>query len=249
MTADVAASLVSGRVDGAVATVTVGDGDKRNALTSAGWVDLERLVRSFGSADGVRAILIVGRGGTFCSGSDIGEWADASSSFIEESFARMESAFRSIEECPVPVVASIDGVAAGAGCQLALACDLRFMASSASIGMPIARLGILATPSFAGRLVALAGPGVARELLYTGILLSSAEAVAVGLVNRAFSDGELGERVGAVLSSVVGQPVGAVRAAKAAVGAVLGPVRAAADRVDGPAVSAEFPAAVRAFLH
>jgi enoyl-CoA hydratase/carnithine racemase len=236
-------------VDGAVATVTVGDGHKRNALTSAGWVDLERLVRSFGAADGVRAVLIVGREGTFCSGSDIGEWVDASSSFIEESFARMESAFRAIEECPVPVVAAVEGVAAGAGCQLALACDLRFMASSASIGMPIARLGILATPSFAARLVALAGPAVARELLYTGALLSSSDAVAVGLANRVFPDAELRDRVGGVLAAVVGQPAAAVRAAKSSVAAVLGPVRAAADHVDGPAVSSEFSAAVRAFLH
>lgn len=245
-----AASLVSVRQAGPVARITVGNGQRRNALTVAGWAELERLVDELGEREQVRAVLIRGRGDTFCAGSDMSEWLDADPDFVEESFARMEAAFRAIERCPVPVVAEIEGAAAGAGCQLALACDMRYMAESARIGMPIARLGILATPAFAARLTALAGPAAARELLYTGDLLAGPAAQAAGLVNRAVPDAALHHEVNAVLDRIRAQPPAAVRAAKRAVGAALTPMWDATEHNDTPAVSADdFAAAVRAFLH
>ena len=183
-------ALVRVRENGPVAELTVGDGTKRNALTSRAWDNLAQQVRVCGEDGSAGVIVIRGRGDTFCAGSDIGEWLDAEPEFVEESFARMETAFQAIEQCPVPVVAAIHGVAAGAGCQLALACDLRFMASSARIGMPIARLGILASPAFAARMTRSAGPVVAGELLYTGRLLDAADAVRTGLANRCFPDSE-----------------------------------------------------------
>jgi enoyl-CoA hydratase/carnithine racemase len=153
-------------------------------LTSAGWRLLEQRVADVASLPSVRAVLVRGEGGTFCAGSDMTEWADAGPDAVEESFARMEAAFRAIEQCPVPVVAEVRGVAAGAGCQLALACDLRLMADSARIGMPIARLGILPSPAFAARLINLAGPSLARRLLYTGRLLDAPAAAAAGLADE-----------------------------------------------------------------
>lgn len=122
------------------------------------------------------------------------DWVDADSAYVEKSFARMEEAFSAIEDCPVPVVAEIRGVAAGAGCQLALACDLRLMADSARIGMPIARLGILASPAFAARMVALTGPSVARELLYTGRLVDARTAVELGLADHQVPEAQLTDR-------------------------------------------------------
>jgi enoyl-CoA hydratase/carnithine racemase len=245
-----AASLVSVRLAGPVARITVGNGQRRNALTVAGWAALERLVDDLAQRQEIRAILIRGRGDTFCAGSDISEWLDAGSEFIEESFARMEAAFLAIERCPVPVVAEIEGAAAGAGCQLAVACDMRYMARSARIGMPIARLGILASPAFAARLTALAGPAVARELLYTGDLLAGPAAQAAGLVNRSVPDEELHDAVNAVLGQICAQPPATVRAAKQAVGATLAPMREATGHPDRPAVSIDdFSAAVKAFLH
>ncbi|MGH3380353.1 MAG: enoyl-CoA hydratase/isomerase family protein, partial [Actinoallomurus sp.] len=154
-------------INGPVAAVVVGDGRRRNALNGAGWDLLARTMRDVAEPTAVRAVVLRGAGDTFCAGSDMTEWRDADIVAVERSFARMEAAFRAIEECPVPVVAEIRGAAAGAGCQLALACDLRVMARSARIGMPIARLGILPSPAFASRLAAVAGPAVARELLYT----------------------------------------------------------------------------------
>jgi enoyl-CoA hydratase/carnithine racemase len=252
MTTEVApaTSLVAVRLAGPVARITVGNGQRRNALTMAGWAELERLVDELGTRERVRAVLVSGHGDTFCAGSDISEWLDADAELVEESFARMEAAFRAIERCPVPVVAEIRGAAAGAGCQLALACDLRYLAESARIGMPIARLGILATPAFATRLTALAGPAVARELLYTGELLAGPEAQAAGLANHVVPDAELHDAVTAALDRICAQPASAVRAAKQAVAAALAPMRDATAHNDLPAVSMDdFAAAVKAFLH
>lgn len=244
-----AASLVEVRVNGPVGEVTIGSGEKRNAMTGLGWTQVEDRIRELGDTEAVRVIAIRGRGGTFCAGSDMTEWTGAEPDAVEDSFARMEGAFRAVEECPVPVVAEIHGVAAGAGCQLALACDLRFMADTARIGMPIARLGIMASPSFAARMVALAGPSVTRQLLYTGRLLEAQAAVAAGLADRHLSAPMLATATERTLAGIAEQPPAAVRAAKRAVSAALAPVREATRSNDHPAVSMEdFRLGIATFL-
>ncbi|GAA2428028.1 hypothetical protein GCM10010191_46220 [Actinomadura vinacea] len=241
--------LVETRTDGPVANITIGSGSRRNALSGAGWSQVHDRVRELGESDAIRAIVIRGRGGTFCAGSDMTEWRDTEPEAVEDSFARMESAFRAVEECPVPVLAEIHGVAAGAGCQLALSCDLRFMADSARIGMPIARLGIMASPSFAARMVAVAGPSAARELLYTGRLLDAEAAVAAGLADRHLPGPELATFTERTLARIAEQPPAAVRAAKRAVGAALAPIREATRSNDRPAVSLDdFRLGISAFL-
>ncbi|PKV99502.1 enoyl-CoA hydratase/carnithine racemase [Amycolatopsis echigonensis] len=247
MTADLANGVES-TVDSGIAVLVIGSGQRRNALPGRGWTAIEEAVTALGADPDTRVIVVHGRGGTFCSGSDLTEWAGATAEFVEDSFARMESAFRAVERCPVPVVAAITGAAAGAGCQLALACDLRLAADTARIGMPIARHGILASPAFAARLSTLAGPGLARELLYTGRLLDGRAAAAAGLVNRSCPDASLDAEVDRLASAIAGQPRPAVLAAKRAVSATLAPVRAATGHSPGPAVSMpEFHAAMAAF--
>ncbi|MFN2451877.1 MAG: enoyl-CoA hydratase/isomerase family protein, partial [Candidatus Dormibacteria bacterium] len=114
--------------DGRVARVAVGTGARRNALTSAGWAGVERMFRELAGHEQLRAVVLHGAGGTFSAGSDMREWAEADPAGVEESFARMEAACAAIEALPVPVIAQVAGAAAGAGCQLALACDLQVMA-------------------------------------------------------------------------------------------------------------------------
>lgn len=247
MTRDVAHEAgVRVEQDGAVAEITVGSGNRRNALTTESWRQLARCLDDIAEPGAVRAVVLRGAGDTFCAGSDLTEWRGADPAAVEESFAAMEAAFRAVERCPVPVVAEIRGVAAGAGCQLALACDLRVLADSARIGMPIARLGILASPAFAGRLVNLAGPALARELLYTGRLLRAADAVAVGLANTHVPAAELGDRVRRLVAEIVRQPAAAIVAAKRAVRHAGGALPAARP---GPAVSfVDFQCGVSRFL-
>jgi enoyl-CoA hydratase len=155
------------------------------------------------------------------------EWIDATPEDVDTSFHLMERACEAVERLPVPVIASVRGVAAGAGCQLACACDLRVIGERARIGMPIARWGILVSPAFAARLVVLAGPDTARELLYTGRLLTGPEAVGRGLATRCVPEADLESVTANFAAAIADQPPAAIRAAKRAVEATLAPTRLA----------------------
>jgi enoyl-CoA hydratase len=233
-----------------IADVSVGDGQRGNALSSEDWRELEQTFRRLAEDDQLRAVVVRGQGGTFSAGSDMREWVQADRTDVAQSFAAMEAAFTAIEDLPVPVIAEVEGVAAGAGCQLALACDLRVLADTARIGMPIARLGILVSPPFAARLATLAGPGVARELLYTGRLVSADEAVRLGLATRSVPAQELSSATRRLVLSVVHHPGPAIRAAKQAVDVALAPARAAARaQAEGPPVAYDdFQRGIMSFL-
>lgn len=235
---------------GPVLEAVLGSGGSRNVLGRDDWYAVERLFRELDADDEVSAVVVRGSGTTFSAGSDLREWVHAGPDDVEESFARMEAACTAIEEAPVPVIAQVSGVAAGAGCQLALACDLRVLADSARLGMPIARLGILVSPGFATRLALLVGHGLARELLYTGRLVGAAEAVSLGLANRSVPEARLAEVTTELVDSIVAQPRSALLAAKQAVSVGLSPIRAAARSfAAGPAVSYEdFQRGITEFL-
>lgn len=219
--------------DTGIAVLTVGSGLRRNALPSTQWTALASAMGEISRRDDLTAVLIRGTGNTFCAGSDIREWVGAPEDLVETSFTQMEAAFRAVEQCPIPVIAQIAGVAAGAGCQLALACDIRIMADNARIGMPIARLGINASPSFADRMIRVAGPAVTAQLLYTGRLLDGPAAVAAGLANQSVDESDVDDTTYALLADVARQPTEAIRAAKAAIGSAMG--QAPAEPL-GPAV-------------
>jgi enoyl-CoA hydratase len=236
---------------GPVAEVIIGDGARHNVLGSAEWIALARTFRELAADDTIRAVILAGRGDSFCAGSDVREWDRAAAVKVEAAFAQMEAACAAIEDLPVPVVAKVTGVAAGAGCQLALACDLRVSGRRALIGMPIARFGILASPSFAARLSLLAGPGAARDLLYTGRLIGSAEAARLGLVTRLVTEAWLDRATDSLVQAIISHPAAAIRAAKRAVGAGLEPaIEAARIATAGPAVDyGDFRQGIAAFLH
>jgi enoyl-CoA hydratase len=236
---------------GTVAEVIIGDGTRHNVLGSREWIALERAFGDLAADDTVRAVVLTGRERSFCAGFDVREWDGAEPADVEAAFGRMEAACAAIENLPVPVVAKVSGVAAGAGCQLALASDLRVFGRRALIGMPIARLGILASPSFAARLSLLAGPGAARDLLYTGRLIGSDEAARLGLVTRCVPEPQLDGATDVLVQSIIVHPAAAIRAAKRAVGAGLGPaIEAARIAAGGPAVDySDFREGVAVFLH
>lgn len=236
--------------DGGVAKVTIGNGTRYNVLGVRDWTALERTFGELAADEGVRVVLLAGQGSSFSAGFDLRQWQGASRDEVDQAFDRMEAACTAIERLPVPVVAKVRGVAAGAGCQLALACDLRVADRATRLGMPVAWLGILTSPSFAARLSLLAGPGVARDLLYTGRLIDAAEAERFGLVTRCVAESQLDEVTAALVESIAAQPPAAIRAAKRAVGAGLGPaIEAAQHAAGGPAVAyGDFQNSVTAFL-
>lgn len=237
--------------DGRVARVVIGSGVRRNALTSAGWAGIERVMRRLAGVDDLRAVVVEGAAAWFCAGSDMREWAEAGAEEVELSFTRMEAACTAIEELAVPVIAKVRGPAAGAGCQLALACDLCVLSDSASMGMPIAVLGILVSPAFANRLAVHAGMAVARELLYTGRMVGAEEAVQLGLANTCVPGEQLDAHIDRVLEAILHASGASIRAAKAALTRVAAPARSAAlAAAGGPPVDRDdFQRGVAAFLH
>jgi enoyl-CoA hydratase len=248
---DVIAPLVSLERNGVVARVIIGTGVRRNALSSGAWAGLARAMQRLAGEDTVRAVIVEGAGGWFSAGSDIREWVDATPEQIELSFTLMEAACSAIEDFPVPVIAKVRGAAAGAGCQLALACDLRVLSDTASIGMPIAVLGIRVSPIFANRLAVHGGGAVAGDLLYSGRMVGADEAVRLGLASETVPGDELDRRVEAVVDSILGASDASIRAAKHALGLLATPARLTARAAAaGQAVDYEdFRRGVNAFVH
>jgi enoyl-CoA hydratase len=236
--------------EGRVARVVIGSGVRRNALRSSGWVAIERAMRRLAADDGLRAVIVEGAAGWFCAGSDIRDWVRATPEQVELSFSRMEAACTAIEELPVPVIAKVRGPAAGAGCQLALACDLRVLADNASMGMPIAWLGILISPMFANRLATHCGAAVAGDMLYTGRMVGAREAVALGLANVSVPGDELDRHVEIVIDAILRASDASIRAVKIALQSLASPARVAARAAASkPAVSDEdFRRRVNAFV-
>lgn len=209
-----------------VATLSVGTGKRATALTTQGWTELAEAARTLAADIELRAVVVAGAAaGGFCSGSNVHEWFGASPVEVDASFAAMETALRAVERIPMPVVAAIRGVAAGAGCQLACACDVRVIAADAKIGMPVARWGILVPPCFAARLAAITGPGRARELLFTGRLVDAGEAVRISLASTSLPGAVLDAHLTSLLHTITSLPPTAVRAAKTAVDRVQRPKR------------------------
>lgn len=168
---------VEGRGDGVV-LLRIEREERRNAL------DVEHCVALRGAvehavADGVRALVVTGAGSSFCAGADLDAVYD--DGFRDALYASLGA----IADAPVPVVAAVNGPAIGAGTQLAIACDLRVAAPTATFAIPTARLGIAVDPWTIRRLAALAGGSAARALLLGCDELDAGRALACGLANRA----------------------------------------------------------------
>src|SRR4051794_32155964 len=136
------------------------------------------------SAAGARVLVLTGADPAFCAGFDItriespgSESGGAERDLVERLCARLR-------RVPLPVVARLNGVASGAGCDLAVSCDVRFASTEARLSMPPAKLGFLYSWEGTARLVSAVGPAAAKELLFSGELVDAERALQVGLVNR-----------------------------------------------------------------
>ena len=183
-------------VSDGVATVTLSRPDKLNALTFDSYADLRDLLAELPHRGDARVLVLTGRGRGFCSGGDveeiIGELQRMEPARLLE-FTRMTGAVvRALRECPLPVIAAINGVAAGAGSVIALASDFRLLARSASFAFLFTRVGLAgADMGSAYLLPRLVGLGRATELLVLGDKVDSARADAIGLATRVVDDADL----------------------------------------------------------
>lgn len=173
---------------GETAVVVLESPGKLNAIGEQMWQALARTFGELAEDATLRVVVVRGAGRNFAAGADIDEFARLRSEPSEGRRYHLETianALAAIGDCPVPVVAAIEGVCVGGGLEVAVACDLRIAADSARIGAPVGRLGFpFAWPELVP-LLRLVGPGVASELLLEGRLLDADEAAARGLITRA----------------------------------------------------------------
>jgi enoyl-CoA hydratase/carnithine racemase len=190
-------------IEDAVATLTFDRPERLNALTFEVYADLRELLAELPHRDDVRALVITGTGKGFCSGGDvqeiIGALQDMGTKELLE-FARMTGAVvQRMRECPQPIVAAVNGVAAGAGAVIALAADLRVLARSARFAFLFTRVGLAgADMGSAYLLPRLVGLGPATELLLLGNEVSSDRAERLGLAYRVVEDDALGAEAAAL---------------------------------------------------
>lgn len=181
-----------------VATVRLSRPDKLNALTFDTYADLRDLLGELPHRGNVRVLVVTGSGRAFCSGGDvdeiIGKLQKMDAAELLE-FTRMTGAvIKALRECPLPVIAAVNGVAAGAGAVVALACDFRLVASSASFAFLFTRVGLAgADMGSAYLLPRLVGLGRATELLMLGDRIDAPQALAIGLATDVVDDANLPE--------------------------------------------------------
>jgi len=236
-------------VSDGIATITINRPWVRNAFTVDMWQELHDVTDRIRAASDVRVCVLQGAGDeAFTSGSDIREFAAMSVEQVDAGFQVMEDAITSVETLPIPTIACLNGFALGGGLELALSTDIRIASERATLGMPIARLGIMISPKFAKRIVDLVGPSRGKDLLYTGRFVSANEAQSMGLVNYFVLSHELKRTTRDIARRIAGYSGSSVRAAKQAVAMCL-PLSEASGS-EGPYFidREDFPEGVNAFL-
>ena len=186
-------------LEAGIATVRFARPDKLNALTFEIYADLRDLLGELGLRDDVRVLVITGTGRGFCSGGDVEEIIGALQSMDARdllAFTRMTGTVtQRLREAPFPVIASVNGVAAGAGAVIALAADLRIMASSASFSFLFTKVGLSGGDMGSAYLLPrLIGLGRATELLLLGDRVDANRSLALGLASEIVDDAELSAR-------------------------------------------------------
>ncbi|HUW63787.1 MAG TPA: enoyl-CoA hydratase-related protein [Spirochaetia bacterium] len=171
-------------VDGPVAVVTINRPKVLNALDGPTVRELGRAMSQLGSDHAVRAVILTGSGDkAFVAGADISFMRGLTPLEAKEFARQGHAVFTSMENLPVPVIAAVNGFALGGGCELALACDIRVASENAQFGQPEVSLGIIAGFGGSQRLPRLVGPGLAKEILFTGDRYDAVRAREIGLVN------------------------------------------------------------------
>ena len=232
-------------VAGGVALISLRRPEKMNAINSEMWETVTQLVHRVSKDESVRVLVLRGEGENFSAGSDLKELGESDLARVEDIFHRAEECAAALEESPLPTIACIRGYALGTGLLMALACDMRVTEQNAIVGIPIARLGITLSEPFVRRIAALTGPAKMKDLVYTGRLVDSEEAMRLGLVDRVVPQNKSVLHETLQISRVVRQQSPAsIHAAKRWGGSGSGRAPAAYDHVDPD----DFSEGVRAFL-
>ncbi len=199
-------------IAGGVGSVTLNRPEKLNAFDGDMCGELLEALRLVTSTDGVRVITLTGAGRAFCAGADLSVLGVEGGALVTAG----KDVALTIRAAPQPVLAVVNGPAAGGGANLALACDYRIASDQASIGQVFHKLGLV--PDWGGTffLPRLAGIANALELVWSARMVPAAEALALGLFNRVVPHARLAGEAQALAAAWAAQPPAAVRGAKQA---------------------------------
>ena len=205
--------------DGCVVTVTLNRPEVMNAMTSALFADFGDLCRDLNRDETVRAVVVTGAGGNFCSGADVGPQAARATGATPvvplRNMRRIKESAMALHELQHPTVAKVRGVAAGAGLNLALGCDLVYASDNARFSEIFARRGL--SIDFGGSWVLPRRVGLhrAKELALLAEVIDAVEADRIGLVNRVLPDADLDAHVDDVVARITAGPPLALSMSKA----------------------------------
>jgi enoyl-CoA hydratase len=200
-----------------IGTITLNRPSARNAMSTRMMEELRACFMDFYVSPGSAACLIVtGAGAGFCAGADLKERKGMPDEVWRRQHAILEQMVRALMDCPVPVIAAVNGAAIGGGMELALACDFIYAAQSARFALTEVTLGIMPGAAGTQNLPRAVGVRRAKEIVLTGGLVSAEEALAWGMVNKVCPDDRLLDEARAVAQRIAANAPVSVRQAKRA---------------------------------
>jgi 2-(1,2-epoxy-1,2-dihydrophenyl)acetyl-CoA isomerase len=211
------AELLS-QLDGPIHRLMLNRPARRNALTPSIARSLAQEIEQIEETGVARVILISGAGGHFCAGLDL-HWLDSLGETpgiadLQHGLSDFQSAVLAIVRCPIPVLAIVQGTAAGFGFDLSLACDMRLAGTSATFTSAFARMGLVPDGGSTFTLPRLIGIGRAMRLLMTGETVDAATALSIGLVEEVLEDAVLDQGVQRIVDELIGAADSSLRAIK-----------------------------------
>jgi len=175
---------------GDIAIVRINRQEALNAMNTDVISELSRAIDILAADETIKVVIITGAGErSFCAGADISYMVNIEPMQAEKYATSAQAVINKIEKLDKPVIAAVNGFALGGGCELSMACDIRIASSNAKIGQPEVTIGI--PPGWGGtqRLMRLVGPAKAKEMIFTGKMVTADEAAQIGLVNKVVSVG------------------------------------------------------------
>lgn len=206
---------VSLDVSDRIATLTVDNPEKRNAMDRETRTALRERVDEVDASDDVRVVVLRGAGDAYITGGDIEAFADYDQVDALEYLTEYgQGLYNDVAELTKPTIAAIDGYAFGGGLEISLACDLRVATPDATVGLPEVGLGILPGGGGTQRLAHVAGAGVAKDLIFTGRAVDAEEAAALGILNRVYEPDEFDDSVRELAETIAANAPLSLRLAK-----------------------------------
>lgn len=198
-----------------IATLTVNNPDKRNAMDQETRTALRDRLEEIDANEDIRVVILRGKGDSYIAGGDIEAFAEFDRVDALEYLTNYgQGLYNDVADLTTPTIAAIDGYAFGGGLEVSLACDLRVATPDATVGLPEVGLGILPGGGGTQRLAYVAGAGVAKDLIFTGRAVDAEEAAALGIVNRVYDADEFDDSVRELADTIAANAPLALRLAK-----------------------------------